>query len=64
MRTRPRFVAPGRLTNYEMEIMREKRTHRYVAHRRVRYSFVWESLSDPNHPTSLEDWTRQQEENE
>lgn len=59
-----RFRAPGRLTNYEMEIMRETRTHRYVDHQRVRYSYMWESLNDPDHPTSREDWQRKREEHE
>lgn len=61
MATRRRFHAPGRLTNYEMEIMREKQIHRYVDGRRVRYSFMWESLSVANHPMSRADWERQQE---
>jgi hypothetical protein len=42
-----------RITNYEMEILRRQPTRRAGP-----WSYVWASVSDPFHPTSLEDWQR------
>ena len=46
-----RFTAPGRVTNYEMEYLRQDRTWR-----NTRWHRVWSSVSEKYHATSLEDW--------
>lgn len=46
-----RMQATGRITNYEMEYLREKQTWR-----KTRWHHVWASVSDKYHATSLADW--------
>lgn len=46
-----RLSAPGRVTNYEMESLRE------ASPRRMRWAHVWQSLNEPFHPKSLAEWT-------
>ncbi len=41
----------GRITNYEMNGLRKE-----MVWRGVRWAYLWESLSDAQHPRSLEEW--------
>lgn len=50
-----RFVAAGRVTNYEMELLRKDRTWRDTG-----WSHVWASVSTAFHPRSLKEWQHAQ----
>ena len=51
-----RYRAPGLLTNYEMEDVRESGIWR-----EARWMYSWASLSHGLHPRSLMDWHRLQD---
>jgi hypothetical protein len=53
---RHRFVARGRLTNYEMKDLREQ----HVGRDRT-WIYPWSSLADTFHPHSLEEWDAREE---
>lgn len=47
--TRPRFTAPGKVTNYEMRLLREQDVDGCCRE-------IWQSVSHAFHPHTLDEW--------
>ena len=54
--TKRRFIASGKITNYEMHQLRAYEIEEGFTH--VRFNFLWASLSDQFHPHNQEEWDR------
>lgn len=50
----PRYENAGRITNYELDGLRQ--LPGYGKKRFTQWSLIWSSLSNDFHPTSLADW--------